>query len=167
MPAYSPERRTAVVFSGTGVHGAYHAGALRALQEAGVKVDLLAGHGAGAANAALAAIDGQARLWDPDGLWVGPSATAFYGWTTPARLVAWLCAAVAALLVVPIALVLASGLVVYAVAFLLDTVGVGSGQAVVGGFSALLQRAMASDAAPTLIPRLTMIGIAEIGRAHV
>ena len=54
MPAYSPERRTAVVLSGTGIHGAYHAGVLRALQEAGVKVDLLAGHGAGAANAALA-----------------------------------------------------------------------------------------------------------------
>lgn len=162
MPAYSPERRTAVVFSGSGVHGAYHAGALRALQEAGVKVDLLAGHGAGAANAALAAIDGQSRLWDPDGLWVGPSAAAFYGWTTPARAVAWLCAVVAALLVVPIALVLASGLAVHAVAFVLDTVGVGSGQAVVSGFTALLQRAMALEAAPTLIPRLTMIGIAAL-----
>ena len=36
---YSPERRTAVVFAGTGAHGAYHAGVLRALEEAGVKLD--------------------------------------------------------------------------------------------------------------------------------
>ena len=33
MPAYSPERRTAVVLSGTGIHGAYHAG--RAARPAG------------------------------------------------------------------------------------------------------------------------------------
>lgn len=162
MPAYSPERRTAVVFSGSGLHGAYHAGALRALQEAGVKVDLLAGHGAGAATAALAAIGGQSRLWDPDGLWVGPSAATFYQWTKPARLVAGLCAAVAALLVVPVALVLATGLAAYAVAFLLDTVGLGAGQSVVLGFNALLARAMASNAAPTFIPRLALIGVAVL-----
>ena len=66
---YSPERRTAVVFAGTGAHGAYHAGVLRALEEAGVKLDLCAGHGVGAANAALAAIGGQANLWDAAGVW--------------------------------------------------------------------------------------------------
>ena len=52
---YSPERRTALVLCGTGAHGAYHAGVLRALQEAGVKIDVMAGQGAGAAGAALAA----------------------------------------------------------------------------------------------------------------
>ena len=45
---YSPERPTAVVLSGTGVDGAYHAGVLEALQEAGVKIDLVGGRGVGA-----------------------------------------------------------------------------------------------------------------------
>jgi len=49
---YSPSRRTALVLCGTGAHGAYHAGVLRALQEAGVRIDLVAGHGVGAAGAA-------------------------------------------------------------------------------------------------------------------
>ena len=43
MQAYSPSRRTAVVFSGTGVHGAYHAGVLKAFHESGVKIDVVAG----------------------------------------------------------------------------------------------------------------------------
>jgi len=34
--AYSPRRRTALVLSGTGTAGAYHAGVLMALHEAGV-----------------------------------------------------------------------------------------------------------------------------------
>ena len=62
MQPYSPERRTALVLCGTGAHGAYHAGVLRALQEAGVKIDVIAGQGIGAGAAALAAIDGAARL---------------------------------------------------------------------------------------------------------
>ena len=74
MTAYSPERRTALVLTGTGAHGAYHAGVLRALQEAGVKIDILAGHGVGAGSAALAALDGAARLWDQSGIWRSPSA---------------------------------------------------------------------------------------------
>ena len=49
---YSPERRTAIVLCGTGAHGAYHAGVLRALHEAGVKLDVVAGHGIGAGGAA-------------------------------------------------------------------------------------------------------------------
>jgi hypothetical protein len=43
--SYSPERRTALLFTGTGADGAYHAGAMRALQEAGVKIDIVGGRG--------------------------------------------------------------------------------------------------------------------------
>ena len=53
---YSPARRTALVLCGTGAHGAYHAGALRALQEAGVKIDIVAGQGIGAGAAIMNAI---------------------------------------------------------------------------------------------------------------
>ncbi len=83
MQPYSPERRTALVLCGTGAHGAYHAGVLRALEEAGVKIDVVAGHGVGAASAALAAIGGAARLWEPDGLWRDAAARAFYRWKWP------------------------------------------------------------------------------------
>jgi hypothetical protein len=82
---YSPERRTALVLCGTGTHGAYHAGVLRALQEAGVKIDLFAGHGVGAGGAALAAIDGGPRLWDANGIWRSRRAAALYGWKPLAR----------------------------------------------------------------------------------
>ena len=46
--SYSPRRRTALVLAGTGTAGAYHAGVLRALDEAGVKIDVAAGCGIGA-----------------------------------------------------------------------------------------------------------------------
>jgi hypothetical protein len=163
MPAYSPERRTAVVLSGTGVHGAYHAGVLRALQESGVKVDLLAGHGAGAANAALAAIDGQARLWEANGLWLGPQARLFYSWTAPVRVLVWLLVALAALILAPLALVVASGLIIYPLGFLLETVGAGVGATMVATYQGWLQSAFSAQALPTLIPRLGMTLVGGVG----
>ena len=90
MPQYSPERRTALVLCGTGVHGAYHAGVLRALQEAGVKIDIMAGQGVGAAGATLAAIDGSPRLFEADGLWRSATVAQLYRWTWPVRAAAWL-----------------------------------------------------------------------------
>ena len=56
--SYSPHLRTALLLTGTGTAGAYHAGVLRALQEAGVKIDVMCGRGMGVAGAMLAAIDG-------------------------------------------------------------------------------------------------------------
>ena len=76
---YSPSRRTALVLCGTGAHGAYHAGVLRALQEAGVRIDLVAGHGVGAAGAMLSAIDGGGRLWEPAGVWRSAQSRSLYG----------------------------------------------------------------------------------------
>jgi len=99
VPPYSPGRRTALVLCGTGAHGAYHAGVLRALEEAAVKIDVVAGHGVGAASAALAAIGGSARLWEPDGLWRGAAAPAFYRWKRPLRAGAWIVIALVAVVV--------------------------------------------------------------------
>jgi hypothetical protein len=90
VEAYSPDRRTALVFCGTGAHGAYQAGALRALQEAGVKIDVVAGHGVGAATAALAAIDGGARLWEESGVWRGGAAARLYDWKRALLAAAWM-----------------------------------------------------------------------------
>lgn len=107
MQPYSPERRTAVVLCGTGAHGAYHAGVLRALQEAGVKVDVMAGQGVGAGAAALAAIDGGARLWEADGIWRGPTVKSMYRWKWPLRAGGWLVVLLLATLTLPLVLMLA------------------------------------------------------------
>ena len=66
---YIPHLRTALVLTGTGTAGAYHAGVVRALHEAGVKVDLVAGRGIGAVGAMFTAVDGGPGLWESDGVW--------------------------------------------------------------------------------------------------
>jgi hypothetical protein len=83
--AYSPRRRTAVLLCGTGTAGIYQAGVLRALAEAGVKIDLVAGHGPGVANALCAAIDGDQRLWDESGPWTSADLGRAYRWRAALR----------------------------------------------------------------------------------
>src|SRR5690242_16586922 len=100
--SYSPERRTALVLCGTGAHGAYHAGVLRALQEAGVKIDIVAGHGIGAGAAALAAIDGAARLWDEKGIWQSAATRPFYRWKPLMVAAGWIAAILIGVLLVPL-----------------------------------------------------------------
>ena len=118
---YSPARRTALVLCGTGAHGAYHAGALRALEEAGVKIDIVAGQGIGAGAAMLAAIDGAARLWEPGGIWRaserGTISGGFYGWRRPIRIAGWLTLLLILVLVAPLG-VLGAGVIVAPLAFL-------------------------------------------------
>jgi hypothetical protein len=104
---YAPSRRTALVLCGTGAHGAYHAGVLRALQEAGVKIDVVAGHGIGAGGAMLAAIDGGSRLWETGGIWRSGRTKRFYAWTGAARAVRWASTLLLAALIVPLLLLLA------------------------------------------------------------
>ena len=62
MGEYSPKRRTALVFCGTGTAGAYHAGVLKALDESGIKIDVVVGSGIGALTAVFAAVAGGPRL---------------------------------------------------------------------------------------------------------
>jgi predicted acylesterase/phospholipase RssA len=71
MRDYSPKRRTAVVLAGTGLAGAYHAGVLKALDESGVKVDVVVGTGAGAVAACFAAVAAGPGLYGPGGFWDG------------------------------------------------------------------------------------------------
>ena len=118
---YSPARRTALVLCGTGAHGAYHAGVLRALQEAGVKIDVVAGHGVGAGAAMLAAIDGGARLWEPGGIWRSAQRSTFsggfYGWRRSIRVAGWLTLFLVLVLVAPLGL-LGAGVIVSLLPFL-------------------------------------------------
>jgi patatin-like phospholipase len=149
---YSPELRTALILTGTGAAGAYHAGVLRALHEAGVKIDVVAGAGIGVVGATFAAIDGAARLWDANGVWRAPGLRTLY---RPRRALAaaqWTLVAACAALLVPIAL-LAVGLGVYALGFVLRMAGLASGSALVLGYARLIEQAFQPDGLPTLLPR--------------
>ena len=74
-----------MLLCGTGTAGAYQAGVLRALTEAGVKIDVLAGHGAGVMTALCGAIDGGAGLWDPAGPWTHARLRQAYRWRPALR----------------------------------------------------------------------------------
>ncbi len=157
--AYSPDLRTAVVFTGTGADGAYHAGVLRALQEAGLRIDLLAGHGVGAIGAIFGAIDGGARLWNPSGLWRVPRVRTLYPWRATLRALGWTLAAAAVIVAVPLAL-LAAGLLVFELSALLDIAGPGTAARVSTTYARWLAAAFAPDALPTWLPRAAFVIVA-------
>lgn len=160
---YSPERRTALALTGTGADGAYHAGVLRALHEAGVKVDIVCGRGIGAVAAMLVAVDGASRLWDPKGLWRARSVAHLYRWRWPIRVLFGLLAALAGVLASPL-LFLALAVIAYPVGLLLGMVGLESGAALVQSYLGLVGGAFAPAALPTWLPRLvTLIVIAALG----
>lgn len=153
---YSPQLRTALVLTGTGTAGAYHAGVLRALHEAGVKLDLIAARGIGVVGALFAAIDGAPAVWDEKSFWRAPSVTGFYRWRPVLRFGAWALAIAVALVAVPIVAV-ALGLVVFPVDFALRMVGAGGAAGLVGEYLAVAQSAFAPEALPTWVPRLVVV----------
>ena len=141
---YSSKSRTALVLTGTGTAGAYHAGVLRALTEAGVRVDIVAGVGIGVVGACFAAIDGAAPLWRPDGFWRQKGVGRLYPWRRILRWLGLCCAAAAAVVAIPIAL-LAAGAVVYPAAFLLGRAHLNAAAALSDGYAALLHEAFLPD----------------------
>ncbi len=153
---YSPQRRTALVLTGTGTAGAYHAGVLRALHEAGVKLDIVAGHGIGVVGALFAAVDGAQHLWDDTGFWRGPAVRSLYGWRAIPRVIAGSLALSVAIVAVPIAAV-AIGLIVFPIDFLLRLLGAGGASGLVGEYLELAARAFAPDLLPTWLPRLVLL----------
>lgn len=110
MRDYSPKRRTAVVFTGSGTAGAYHAGALRAFDETGVKIDLLVGSGVGALAAAFGAISGGSKLYGPGGFWDALAWDELYRVRPALRAVILLLLLSAVVLLLPLALGLVAGL---------------------------------------------------------
>ena len=112
MKEYSPKRRTALVLTGSGTAGAYHAGALKALDESGVKIDLIVGSGAGAVAAAYGAVAGGARLYDKGGFWPDAEWESFYRLKTPLRLALLLLGVSFGVFLLPVVLALLGGLLV-------------------------------------------------------
>lgn len=145
---YSPKHRTALVLAGSGTAGAYHAGVLRALNEAGVRVDLVAGHGIGMVGACFVAIDGGSRLWAPDGFWRQRAVGGFYRWRPVLRMLSWVAVAALALVLVPLGL-LAGGLVAYAIAFVLQLAHVDVGVSIANGYAWLVRQAFQPGMLPS------------------
>jgi hypothetical protein len=153
--SYSPQRRTALLLTGIGTAGAYHAGVLRALHEAGVKIDVVAGRGIGAVGALFAAVDGAQRLWDEKGFWRSAGVAGLYPWSPPLRLLTITAVVAVALVAVPLA-AMALGLLVYPVDFLLKMVGL-SGGGLVAWYLGVANAAFAPTALPTWLPRLVVL----------
>jgi len=156
-PAYSPRLRTALVLSGTGTAGAYHAGVLKALGEAGVKVDIAAGHGIGAVSAAFAAVDGAAKLYDPQGLWRHPSLARAYSWRRGLRLAGGALLVAAALIAAPLLLLVVT-LAVYLAGLVLSLASLtDAAAATTRAYHAMLDASIAPEALPTVMPRAVVL----------
>jgi Patatin-like phospholipase len=150
---YSPERRTALLLSGTGADGAYHAGVLRAFAEAGVRVDVVGGRGIGAVAATLLAVDGASRLWEPSGLWRARGVAHLYRWRWTVRWLIGLLAALFGVLVTPLVF-LALALIAYPLGLVFGMAGLDEGASVIRRYLDLLTGAFAPQALPTWLPRL-------------
>ena len=165
---YSTRLRTALVLTGTGTAGAYHAGVLRALHEAGVRIDLVAGRGIGAVGAMFAAVDGGQRLWEQGGLWKQPGIAQAYRWRAPLRVAGWSLATAAGLLAVPLALS-AVGVVAALLAVVLSLLTFSDAStAVTSAYSRTVDALFAPSALPTIIPGLIVFCLlAAIGALAV
>ena len=159
---YAPQLRTALVLTGTGTAGAYHAGVLRALHEAGVKLDIVAGRGIGAVSALFAAIDGGQSLWSDRGFWRVPGVKQLYPWRLALRVFVWAIAFAVLIMAVPLA-VSAAGAVVFPIDFVVRLVGLGGVSGLTGEYVRLAQQAFAPDGLPTWLPRLVVLVLGAAG----
>ncbi|HWT46480.1 MAG TPA: patatin-like phospholipase family protein [Vicinamibacterales bacterium] len=157
--AYSTRLRTALVLTGSGTAGAYHAGVLRALHEAGVRIDVVAGRGIGAIGAMFAAVDGGAKLWDAGGLWKRSSIRGAYGWRPSLKAAGWALAVAGVLLAVPL-LLFAAGVLIAIAGVLLWLVGLtGAQAAMTSWYARSLDALFAPTALPTVLPRLIVLSL--------
>lgn len=158
-PAYSPQRRTALVLVGTGTAGAYHAGVLRALRQAGVRVDVVAGRGMGVASAMFAAVDADARLWDADGVWVAPSGPPrLYAWRRTWQVLGAGVGVAVAGMALPLALALALA-ALYPLVYLLHLVTPDLGAAAMARYATALSWLLSPQVLTGIVPRVVACGV--------
>src|SRR5215470_15061899 len=163
--SYSPQRRTALVLTGTGTAGAYHAGVLRALHEAGVKIDVVGAQGIGVVGALFAAVDGTHRLWDERGFWRSAAVAGLYPWRSTLRWVTGTLALSVALVALPL-LAMVVGLIVFPIDFVLKMVGL-SGGGLTAWYLRAAAAAFASEGLPTWLPRLVLLVLGAAGGTAV
>jgi hypothetical protein len=155
---YSPRRRTGLLLCGAGTAGAYQAGVLNALAEAGVKIDIVAAHGPGVLNALCAAADGAAVL-ESGGPWTRSSLRRAYRWRPALRLAGVGLAIVLALLLSPALLLVGAGLI-YAASLLASLASLTDLAAwLVQTYGLALAAVLSPPIMPTLVPRGMVLGL--------
>ncbi len=165
LPSYAPRLRTALVLCGTGTAGAYHAGVLRALAEAGVKIDVLAAHGAGGIGALSGAVDNGAHLWSAAGTWAGERTRRAYRWRRALRVGAMALGLACVLLASPLVVLLLATLVYGAsvVAALANFPSIA--ERLVRAYGRALGVLFDPPMLPTIVPRLvllTLLGVVAV-----
>jgi hypothetical protein len=147
------------VLVGTGTAGAYHAGVLRALREAGVRLDLVAGRGMGAGSAMFAAVDADARLWDAEGVWTSRDGLPrLYNWRLAWTAVGIGVAIVTTGLALPLAVALALA-TLYPLVYLVQLVSPEAGAALTARYVEALSWVMAPSLLLGVVPRLVTAGV--------
>jgi hypothetical protein len=149
------------VLTGCGSAGAYHAGVLKAFSEAGVRVDIVAGHGIGVVSALFHAVDGGSRLWASDGAWLQKDVARFYAWRPAVRMLAWAALAALATAIVPMA-ALSLGTLVYLGAFLAGVLGLTAATGLADRYTALVHDAFLPGRLTTWIPQVTLLLLAVV-----
>jgi hypothetical protein len=91
-----------------------------------------------------------------------PAVRALYPWRLMLRIGAWALALAVAIVAVPIG-VIALGLVVYPIDFVLKMIGAGAGGDLIGGYLGFTQAAFAAEALPTWLPRLVVLVLGSVG----
>jgi hypothetical protein len=159
LSSYAPRLRTALVLCGSGTAGAYHAGVLRALTDAGVKIDLVAAHGAGVIGALSGAADGGLDLSSPGGPWLSPRIKRAYRWRLSLRIAGWGMLVAVGLLLVPLAVLLLASLVYIAgmVATLANFATIGD--SLIAWYRQTLERLFAPEMLPTIVPRAVLLAV--------
>lgn len=159
LSSYAPRLRTALVLCGTGTAGAYQAGVLRALEEAGIKVDLVAAHGAGGVGALSGAVDSGGHLWSDAGPWTSPRMSAAYRWRRALRVAALSIGAALALLLSPLLVVLAATFV-YGFGMLASLANFPSiAESLLNVYTRMLGVLFNPPILPTIVPRLVVLAL--------
>lgn len=159
LSSYAPRFRTAVVLCGAGTAGAYHAGVLRALTEAGVKIDLIAAHGAGVIGALSGAADGGLELSTPAGPWMSSRFKHSYRWRLSLRIAGWGMLAAIGLLLAPLALLALASLayVGSVVASLASFTRIA--ESLINWYRQALEFLFSPPMLPTIVPRAVVLAV--------
>jgi len=161
--SYSPRLRTGLLLCGSGTAGAYQAGALRAILEAGIKIDVIAAHGAGTLTAMAASVDGGARVWDAAGPWTDPRLRRAYRWRAALRWAFGGLVGAIVLLLSPL-LVLAAAVVAYALGELASLLSLTTLSAdLIGWYRHAVEILFDPPILPTILPRLVVLAVLTIG----
>jgi hypothetical protein len=168
MRDYSPKRRTAVIFAGSGTSGAYHAGVLKALDESGVKIDLLVGSGVGALAAAFGAAAGGPKLYGEGGFWDGAGFRDLYRLRPVLRIALLLLAMSFGVFLLPVILAILAGLL-FPAFLIVDMVAPGLPSSLAGDLWAAPDVLRGPYLAALSVPifGLSVVAAAFLGRALV